>query len=41
MLIILNLTAGGDFSNNDASDDFVLGENDNLSILGDFTSCYK
>ena len=32
-----NLTAGGDFSNNDASDDFVLGENDNLSILGDFT----
>ena len=32
-----NLTAGGYFSNNDASDDFVLGENDSLSISGDFT----
>ena len=32
-----NLDVGGNFSNNDASDDFVLAENDSLSISGDFT----
>ena len=32
-----NLDVGGNFSNNDASDDFVLAENDSLSISGNFT----
>ena len=33
----LNLTVGGDFSNNSTTDDFVLSENESISILGDFT----
>ena len=32
-----NLDVGGNFSNNNASDDFVLATNDSLSISGDFT----
>ena len=34
---IFNLTAGGSFINDDTNNDFVLGENDSLSISGDFT----
>ena len=30
----LNLNVGGDFSNNDASNDFVWGANDTLTVLG-------
>ena len=29
-----NLNVGGDFSNNDASSDFVWGANDTLTVLG-------
>ena len=32
-----NLTVGGSFINNNTNSDFVLAENDSLSILGDFT----
>ena len=32
-----NLIAGGDFINDDTNNDFVLGENDSLIILGEFT----
>ena len=32
-----NLTAGGSFINDDTNNDFVLAENDSLSISGDFT----
>ena len=32
-----NLTVGGSFINDNTNDDFVLAENDSLSILGDFT----
>ena len=30
----VNLQVGGDFSYNDANNDFVLNENDNLVVLG-------